>query len=536
MRSLTTFAIHRGLFAVVAFGLLFINGAEAHGIVNGTLAALDDTLGLRNGAERLDFERQDLLTNDSFPVGTVLTFLTSPRHGVLEEVGAEDLIYWPGKRFRDFGTDQIVYQLEAPDGSTSTATLYLYANSVYNLVYVEGFETGSNPPILLLGEADGEISSSGMIAGSQGFLARVEDGGAAWIDDEEDPGDPPPGNNDSGRASGLIDDSKDPFDIDYLTLMEVGAALEFPSAIRLIKHSGKRLEAQAWDTSLGAWQGTPLINWVSSNPEVMVTWYRTGNDLGVFFEVDGRISDPVVVTHTGDVFDEFHFGAQAPPGAPLTLFGLDELKLWREAEGVAEHPFVRRMNFETSPLGSQDVLVGQTIQISSAGAITGDQGLALDLTANGQLRSTFTQPLDEMGLRVSVDATGVSTGSGEMFAFLATGINPSNFSERTMRLYLRNPSNQLQIAGHAYDEGGGFQTISWFDVPDQFELEFRIQRSSADLQANGLVQVWADDDLLEVFHIPNEDLGVHWLHLGGDGVDAGTQGTLRFDDLMVWDN
>jgi hypothetical protein len=198
-----------------------------------------------------------------------------------------------------------------------------------------------------------------------------------------------------------------------------------------------------------------------------------------------------------------------------------------------EHPFVRRTNFEERLTDSQDSLAGSA-KISQDGALTGDLGLAVKLNSSGQLRSFFRDPLEELGLRVTVDLKGVVTGEGEMFSLLTAGPNAMNLARRTIRLRLATIGGQPHLAAHVFDDNGGTQVVDWRPVPERFELELRIQSSSAEVEANGLAQLWIGDELVEVFHVPNSSLGVRWLYLGAEGVDAGTSGTLRFDDLMIW--
>ena len=201
-------------------------------------------------------------------------------------------------------------------------------------------------------------------------------------------------------------------------------------------------------------------------------------------------------------------------------------------------------DFETGDLTQFDAVVNPDSDLSAAGAAAihgsyGMQAVIDDTTAiYGQI--SIGNNVEYIFARWYFDPNSITMGDGERFAiayFFGSG-TPSPISE----IDLYRTGGAYYIRCYACEEDGGTDYVGQYAISDAVHsIEVQLTRATDSATADGEIHVLIDNvdrvsrtDLDNYSNMQHNNLR---MYLGAvNGIDAGTAGTIYFDDLEVNDD
>ena len=182
---------------------------------------------------------------------------------------------------------------------------------------------------------------------------------------------------------------------------------------------------------------------------------------------------------------------------------------------------------------------GGDCSITVAAALHGTYGMSVfvqDTDAKGVQDAT---PSAETRYRVRFyfDPNGITMGEGDVFfpIFLAD----DSFDEALHVEFKYTAAGGYQVKASDRTDGAWDKTTSWYTFTDDVHcFEFDWQASSGVGQNDGRLQLWIDGvSKEEVTDIDSDTETIDFIYFGAvSGLDAGTSGTMYFDDFASNDD
>lgn len=131
--------------------------------------------------------------------------------------------------------------------------------------------------------------------------------------------------------------------------------------------------------------------------------------------------------------------------------------------------------------------------------------------------------------RFYFDPNGVTIGSGEILDILV-GLDDTT---EVLRVQVQDNSGTYQVRVSVKDDSTTWTDSSWYDITDGWNaIEIDWQAASAAAADDGSMELWIDGTTKQTLSsVDNDTRAVDGVRMGAMGVDAGTSGTVYFDDF-----
>ncbi|MEK6752903.1 MAG: hypothetical protein AABZ00_11640 [Chloroflexota bacterium] len=176
--------------------------------------------------------------------------------------------------------------------------------------------------------------------------------------------------------------------------------------------------------------------------------------------------------------------------------------------------------------------LGGDLSVSSPSAIFGSYGMQALINDTVSINAADTSPADEAQYhaRFYLDPNSISIPNNNGFSIFSAGGDAGS----VFRVTLNNSGGSYTLQTQAYHDAGGMvsgQPIVITDEPQMIEIAF--QAANASGANDGYLELWVNDVLVNtIANLDNDTRLVDHVNLGAtSGVDAGTSGTLYFDQF-----
>ncbi|MCB1032465.1 MAG: hypothetical protein KDD47_01365 [Acidobacteria bacterium] len=472
-------------------------------------------------------------------------------HGTLVQ-NASSFTFKPEQDFWEIGGDGFTYTLTYSDSSELSATVELLPGlHDGEQVILDGFEQGQTSILTYVGQVS--LNAKMAIFGARGAELTVD---AMSPDAYVTAAVPSLGTNQGNRIRfGTV--PPDPLEVGSFENLIFSARITGTTQ-NLIEVWVKDAEGQisirgrAWDTDLDTWVYTPWRQAHSQSHRVEIDWWpeslNLGLEAGFYLWVDEFLVDGLELAQDFALASlEFFCGPQGHTGGALS-FGIDQLEVYQGGVDFASD--VELADAFEDPASAAWTAVpapGGSVGVDAGGAITGLLGVEADLAAaQGQseyLKDTTPDGAGHYRARFLVDTTGAQIlPCDSVLIFSASESDTFTGAAEHVKVLLRRACTgsgyQIKARGRDGTASGSGQwwDSAWWPVTDgvhDLELDWRAASGSA--VADGYLRLWVDGGYLaNITFLANEDRVIEAVLLGTLGVDAGSIGTLAFDDFESW--
>lgn len=267
---------------------------------------------------------------------------------------------------------------------------------------------------------------------------------------------------------------------------------------------------------------------------------------GMMLRVDGRTAGLMrCLPPELEGLQAVHLGLVDLTSTAGPRLGFDGIEILdRQDVGSTWVPPVRRIDTFECGTGSWSSDGSWPPQATAAAALTGDQGLEVDLgaiasssPAYGFLHDDEPEGQTAFNLRFRLDPHTADLVNGNS-AILA-GASKSNgmHGGEHLRLKLRGLGGVLELRAEAKNDEGQYETTVWTPLATgAHPVEVQWKAAGGDGAGDGFVRLWVDGTLRgEVVGIDNDSWDVESFRLGGIWLPASALGVVYIDDVETWE-
>lgn len=480
-----------------------------------------------------------------------------PLHGTLVW-DDDDLIYTPAADFWSLGLDSFTYSLISSEEAPSSATVFLVATRHGELTGTETFENASIGPCWMT-FGDLTIGPDGAISGSRGAQIGDLSGGFAQCQLPNDTNSIPQikGNGQQGGGGGMTirppldGDTTGPPPMNALSASPIIAPIfsgrEFASGTSTVdielksEDDESSVRAVAHDT-VGIDHFTAWYSLRGEASQLGIDWWPSslGAEGGLILWVDGLNAGRLDgLTDFSQEVWWLTYGLAAESTSFGEAFEIDDLEVWQGVLSLGQQQVRLADGFEqgfaTGWQGPRD----SNLSLTQTAAISGYQGLQVDLLNHSGAVVTDLSPTDEdhYNIRFKYNADNLTTVSSGGLVLLSAAGGPTASPLYTLQLR-STTKGELLFATVWLDAGSTLasNTLGPLPIgPGTHTVEVQWRASSGPLALNGLLRIWIDGQSAgELTGLDNDTLGLDSVYFGAVDVDQGFVGEIFLDDFISW--